>query len=149
MPAIPAAALVMVQATCALGVLVELLERPAAVRQLDQPVQGRVRWQVPAITLDVAAFPRYRALAEQPAFRSGVDAVMAGREVGAARGPVHPPGHALCAQGHVVVLAPGDRLPVLLRQGLQDGLGLLDISFAIFHPWSCSPCEVPRQPQLR
>src|SRR5215468_7632066 len=42
MQAIPAPALIVVQATLALGVLIELRNRPAAVGQLDQPLQRRV-----------------------------------------------------------------------------------------------------------
>src|ERR671926_150051 len=45
MQAIPAPALVVVQATLPLGVLVELLDGPAAMRQLDEPVQRRVGGQ--------------------------------------------------------------------------------------------------------
>jgi hypothetical protein len=35
----------MVQAAFALGVLIELLDGPAAVGHLDQAVEWRVRWQ--------------------------------------------------------------------------------------------------------
>src|SRR5215510_10126881 len=46
MQAIPAPALVVGQATFALGVLIELLNRPAAVGQLHQSAQRCVRRQV-------------------------------------------------------------------------------------------------------
>jgi hypothetical protein len=46
MQAIPSSALIVVQATLALGVFIELLNRPAAVGQLDQALQRGVRWQI-------------------------------------------------------------------------------------------------------
>ena len=64
MHAIPAPPLVVVQATLALGILVELLDGPAAMRQFDQPAQRRVRREVTVIPLEVAAFARHGALAE-------------------------------------------------------------------------------------
>src|SRR5882724_13150834 len=78
---------------------------------------------VAEVPLEVAAFARYGALAEQPALRSRADAVMAGRQLRAARGPVHAHGHELFAEDHVVVLAPGDVLPAVRWQGLEDSLG--------------------------
>ena len=42
---------------------------------------------------------------------------MAGGELRAPRGPVHPHGHELFAEDDVVVLAPGDRLPAVLPAG--------------------------------
>src|SRR5215510_10335414 len=45
MPAIPAPALVVVQATFALGILIELLNRPAAMRQCHQATQRGLRRQ--------------------------------------------------------------------------------------------------------
>src|SRR5262249_46305633 len=122
MQAIPAPALVMVQATFALGVLIELLDGPAAVGHLDQALQRGVHRQGTEVPLPVTTVAGHRALAEQPAFRPRGDAVMAGGELGAARGPVHPYGHKLFAQDPVVVLAPGDGLPAVLRQGFEDGL---------------------------
>src|SRR5262249_5200084 len=112
MQPIPAPTLIMIQATLALGVLVELLDGPAAVRQFDEPVQRRVCGQVAVVPLDVAMVAWHRALAEQPAFRPGTDAGMAGGELRAARGPVHPHGDELFAEDHVLVLPPGDGLPV-------------------------------------
>ena len=32
---------------------------------------------------------------------------------------------------------------------IEEIQSMLVISFAIFHPWRCSPYEVPRHPQLR
>ena len=123
MQAVPAPALVVIQSTLALGVLVELLDGPAAVRQLDQPVQRRVRRQVAQVPLEIPAFAWHGALAEQPALWSRADAGVAGGELGSAGGPVHPHGHELFAEDHIVVLAPGDGLPAVLRQGGEDGLG--------------------------
>ena len=123
--AIPAPALVVVQATLALGVFVELLEGPATMGQFDQSVQWRVGWQSAVIPLDVAMVARPRALAEQPAFRAWEDAGMAGGEWGATDSPVHAHGHELFAQRSVVMLTPRDRLPAVLRQGLEDGLRLI------------------------
>ena len=108
MPPIPAPPLVMVQAAFALGILVELLHRPAAMRQLDQSLQRRVRREVTVIPLHLAANARHRAFAEQPALRPSTDTMRAGRELRATRGPVCPHGYELFAQGHVVPLAPGD-----------------------------------------
>jgi len=65
----------------------------------------------------------HRALAEQPAFWGGVDTMMAGRQLCAARGPLHPHGRKLYAEDHVVMFTPRDRLPAGLRQGLEDSLG--------------------------
>ena len=93
MQAIPAPALVMVQATLALGILVAWLNRPAALRQLDQALQRRVRRQITVIPLDLAAFARQRTLAEQPPLRARADARMAGRKLHATRGPVCPHGY--------------------------------------------------------
>src|SRR5919201_6254342 len=70
MQPIPAPALVVIQATLALGVLVELLDGPAAVRQLDEPLQRRVRRQTAVIPLEVAMVAWHRALPEQPALRA-------------------------------------------------------------------------------
>src|SRR5215217_7144642 len=49
MQAIPAPALVMVQTAFAFGILIELRDGPAAVGQLDQPLQRRVRRQITVI----------------------------------------------------------------------------------------------------
>src|SRR5512134_3968043 len=116
MQAIPAPPLVVVQATLALGVFIELLDRPAAMRQLDQAVQRCLRRQVAEVPLEVTAFAWHRALAKQPALGPGPDPRMASGELHATCGPVRPYSHELFAQGPVVVLAPGDRLPALLRQ---------------------------------
>ena len=124
MQAIPASALIMVQPAFALSVLVELLNGPAAMGQCDQPVQRGVHREIAVIPLDVAVVARHRPLAEQPALRAGVDAMMRGRQLRPARGPVHSDGHKLFAQYGALVLTPGDRLPVGLWQGLEDGLGL-------------------------
>src|SRR5262249_28860424 len=124
MQAIPASALIVVQPTLALRVFIELLDRPAAVGQLDQPTQWDVRRQITVIPLEVAAFARHGALAEQPALRPCADAVMAGGELRATGGPVHPHGHELFTENHVGVLTPGDGLPALSRQSFDDGLSL-------------------------
>ena len=126
MQPIPAPPLVVVQAALAFGILIKLLDGPAAVGQLDQPLQRRVRGQVTVIPLDLAAFARPRPLAEQPPFRPRGDALMAGGELRATRGPMHPHGHELFAEDHVGVLAPGDGLPAVLRQGIKHGLGRIE-----------------------
>ena len=126
MQPIPAPTLIVVQPVLALGILVELLNGPAAVRQLDEPLQRRVCGQIAVIPLHIAMCAWHWTLTEQSAFQPGRDAGMAGGELSAARGPVHPHGHKLFPQGHVVVLAPGDRPPALRRQVLQDGLGLVE-----------------------
>src|SRR6516162_3941077 len=123
MQAIPAPALIVVQATFALGVCIELLDGPAAVGQLDEALQRGVCGQVTAIPLDLTAVTRHRTLAEEPALRSGGDPMMAGGELRAARGPVHPHGRTLFAEDNVARLAPRDGLPAVLRQGCEDGLG--------------------------
>src|SRR5262249_48588206 len=69
MQAIPTPPLVMVQATFAFGVLVELLDGPTAVRQFDQAVQRRVRGQIAEVLLEVAVLAREATLTEQPALR--------------------------------------------------------------------------------
>src|SRR6516165_2674113 len=69
---------------------------------------------------------RHRAFAEQPALRPSTDTMMAGRELGASRRPVGPHGHELFAQDSTVTLAPGDRLPAVLREGLEHGLGRIE-----------------------
>src|SRR5262245_56141218 len=76
--AIPASALRVVQPTLALRVFIELLDGPAAVGQLDQPTQRGVRRQITEVPLEVAAFARHRAIAEQPALRRYVDTVKDG-----------------------------------------------------------------------
>jgi hypothetical protein len=43
--------------------------------------------------------------------------VMRGRELGTPSRPVHPHRRELFAQDAVLMLAPGDRLPAILRQG--------------------------------
>src|SRR5215813_13343094 len=125
MQAIPASALIVVQPTLALRVFIELLDGPAAVGQLDQPTQRGVRRQITEVPLEVAAFARHRALAEQPALRPCADTVMAGGELCATGGPVHSHGHELFTEDHVGMLTPGDGLPALSRQGLEDSLGLI------------------------
>src|SRR5215475_9567052 len=69
MQPIPAPPLVMIQAAFALGVLIKLLNGPAAVGQLDQALQGGIRWQVAEVPLAVTTFARYGTLAKQPALR--------------------------------------------------------------------------------
>src|SRR5205085_1386386 len=76
------------------------------------------------IPLDLAAVAWHRACAEQPALRPSTDTMMASGELRAPRGPVGPYGYELCAQGHVVTLAPGARLPAVLWEGIEHGLGL-------------------------
>ena len=81
MQAIPAAALVMVQATLAFGIFVELLNRPAAMRHLHQALQRRVRWEVTVIPLHLTALARQGTLAEQPTLWPGGDPMMAGGQL--------------------------------------------------------------------
>ena len=126
MQAIPAPALVVVQAAFALRVFIELLDGPAAVGQLDEAMQWGVCWQVTVIPFDLATVPRYRALAEKPALRAGGDTMMARRQLRAARGPVHPHRHTLFAEDDVAVLGPRDGLPAVLRQGIEHGLGRIE-----------------------
>jgi hypothetical protein len=125
MQPIPAPALVMVQAACALGVLIELLDGPAAMGQFHQPLPRRVRWQVTEVPLDFTTVARHGTLAKQPPLRSRADAVITGGKLCAPRGPMHPYSCALFAEDHVVMLAPGDGLPAVLRQGLEDSLGFI------------------------
>src|SRR5262249_31309820 len=106
MQAIPAPPLVVVQATRGPGILIELLDGPAAVGHLDQALQRGVRRQVAEVPLDLAAFARYRAFTEQPALRPRPDTMMAGRELRATCSPVCPYGDELFAQGRVVPLRP-------------------------------------------
>src|SRR5262245_19242499 len=98
MQAVPASALLVVQATLALRVFIELRDGPAAMSQLDQPPQRGVRRQGAKVPLEVTAFAGPRALAEQPPLRTRVDTVMTGGEVRASGGPVHPHGRTLFAQ---------------------------------------------------
>src|SRR4029453_14837398 len=121
--AIPASALVVGQAALAFGVLVELLDGPATVRQFDQPLQRRIRRQVAEIPLHFTAFARHRALAEQPALRPGHHARMAGGELRPTRRPVHAYGSKVFAEDGALVFTPRDGLPVVGWQGLQHGLG--------------------------
>src|SRR5499427_10018949 len=116
MQTIPASALIMVQAALPFGILIKLLNGPAAMRQLNQSLQGRICRQGAEGPFDLAALARHRAFAKQPPFRAGGNPVMAGREPRAPCRPVDPHGHELFAQDDVVILAPGDRLPALLRQ---------------------------------
>jgi hypothetical protein len=123
MQPIPAPALIMIQATLALRIFIELLDGPAAVGHLDQALQRGVRRQGTQVPLVLTAVARHRALAQQPPLRSRADAVMTGGEWRATGGPVHPYRRELFAEDVVVVLAPGDRLPAVLWQGREDGLG--------------------------
>jgi hypothetical protein len=106
MQPIPAPALGVVQATLALGVLVELLDGPAAVRQFHQPVQRRVHRQIAVMPLDIARFAWHRALAEQPALRAGADAMISGGELRSTRAPVHRHGDKLFAEHGARVREP-------------------------------------------
>jgi hypothetical protein len=54
MQPIPAPALIVVQPTLALRIFIELLNGPAAVGQLDQPLQRRIRGQVTVLTNGVS-----------------------------------------------------------------------------------------------
>ena len=123
-PAIPAPALVMVQAPRALGILVAWLKRPAAMRQLAPSWQRRVRREVPVLPLHRAACARPRTFAEPPALRPRTDTRLAGRARRATRGPVCPHGDALCAQDPGVTLAPGERVPAVRWEGSAHGRGL-------------------------
>ncbi len=64
MQPIPASALIVVQATFTLRVLIELLDGPAAVGHLDQPTQRGVRRQGAKVPLAGPAVAGHRALAE-------------------------------------------------------------------------------------
>src|SRR5215475_4091056 len=139
MQAIPTAALVMIQTTLALGVFIKLLDRPAAVGQRDEAMEWGVRWQVAEVPFEVAAFARQGALAEQPALRSRADAVMAGRQLRAARSPVHAHSHELFAQDYVTVLAPGDGQPTVRWQPIQHHLGLIEWGGARFLGLATAP----------
>src|SRR5438067_13020731 len=125
MQPIPTPALVVIQTTLALGILVELLDGPAAVRQFDQPWQWGIRGQGTEIPFDLTACAWHRPLAQQPALGSRADAVMAGGELRAARRPVPAHGDELFAQAPLVVLAPGDRLPTICGQGFEHGFGCI------------------------
>src|SRR5207237_5714704 len=87
----PTPALVVIQTTLALGILVELLDGPAAVRQFDQPWQWGIRGQGTEIPFDLTACAWHRPLAQQPALGSRAAAVMACVELRAARRPVTSP----------------------------------------------------------
>src|SRR5215813_14137901 len=115
MQAIPAAALIVVQATLALRVFIELLDRPAAMGQLDEARQRGVRRQVTDIPLHLAAGTRHWALTKEPALWPSIDAMMAGGELRATRGPVQPHSHKLFAEDDVVMFAPSNGLPAVLR----------------------------------
>jgi hypothetical protein len=52
--------------------------------------------------------------------------MMTGRELRPTHGPVHSDSHKLFAQNGALVLTPGDRLPVGLWQGLEDGFGRIE-----------------------
>ena len=98
MPPIPAPPLVVVQAALALGVFVALRDGPAAVRQLHQPGQRRVRWEIAVIPLDVAMVAGRRAFAQQPALWASVDALMRGRALALLLWPSAPaPPQTVCA----------------------------------------------------
>jgi hypothetical protein len=122
MPALPAPALVLGQAPLALGVCVALLHRPAAVGQLDPPMPPRVRRQGPAIPFDLPAVARDGTLAEPPALWPGRHPRMARGARRPARGPGPPSGQQLLPPAAARVLAPGARLPVLLRLRMPHGL---------------------------
>src|SRR4029453_354872 len=126
MQPIPAPPLVMVQAAFALGVLIELLDGPAAVGHPNEAGEWRFRRQGTEVPLEVAACAWHRALAEQPALWSRTDTVMTGGELRAPGGPVHAHRRELFAADHCVVFAPGDRLPTVLRQGREDRPGLIE-----------------------
>ena len=126
MQAIPAAALVMVQATLAFGIFVELLNRPAAMRHLHQALQRRVRWEVTVIPLHLTALARQGTLAEQPTLWPGGDPMMAGGQLCTPCGPMHPYGRKLFPEDGIRSSAPGDRLPALGGQGIEDGFGLIE-----------------------
>ena len=126
MQPIPTPTLVVIEATFAFGVLIALLDGPAAVGQLDQPLPRRVRRQVTVIPFDLAAGARQRPLAEPSPLRTDADTMMTGGELRAPCRPVSPHGHELFAQDHVVVLAPGDALPAVLWQGIEHSLGRVE-----------------------
>ena len=125
MPAIPAAALRVVQAPRARGGLGELLHGPAAVGPLDQSTPRGVRRQSPDVPLAGATGARHGALAEQPALRPCADAGMARGAWSATGGPVPPHRHDLCTAADGGVLTPGAGLPARRQQGLKDSRGLL------------------------
>src|SRR5438132_11479988 len=60
----PAPTLIMLQTTRALGILVELRHRPAAVGDLDQALPRRGRREGTVLPLHLAAHARHRACAE-------------------------------------------------------------------------------------
>src|SRR5215471_15083255 len=64
MQPIPAPALIVIQATRALRIFIELLDGPAAVGHLNQALQRGVRRQGAEVPLAVPAVAGHRALAE-------------------------------------------------------------------------------------
>lgn len=64
---------------------------------LAQLVPRRIRGQVTIIPLALATFTRQRTLADQPPCRPRGDPMMAGGELRATHGLVHPPGYELFA----------------------------------------------------
>jgi hypothetical protein len=121
MQPIPAPSLVLVEAAFPLGILVELLDRPATVGQLHQALQRRVSGQGAEVVLGLACVARKRALAEEPAFGSGADAAVRGTLTRAARGPVRPHRSHLLLAHALGAFPPPDGLPGVLRQCCQHG----------------------------
>ena len=108
--AVPAPALVVGQAALALGVLVELLDDPAAVRERDEPLERGIGREVAEVVLGVALLADGGALDQEPALGpsrdpgAGVARPAPGSAVEPQRGD--PP-----AQGSGCAGAPGDGPP--------------------------------------
>jgi hypothetical protein len=76
MEAVPAATLVVGQTALPFGVLVELLDHPPRVRELDQPFERRCVGQRGIEPLRIALVAGSRPLGQKPRLRAGADATV-------------------------------------------------------------------------
>ena len=125
MQPLPPTSLKLIQAAFPFGILIELFNRPAQMRQLDQARQGRLGRQGTEEPLGLAFLAWERAFAEQPSLWSrpttpGCFAVTctAGPGMDAQR-------HELLPQRALAAFAPLHRLPGLLRLGCGNHLGVV------------------------
>src|SRR5260370_3925692 len=123
MESIPAASLVVIQAAFLFGIFVKLLDDQASMgKQTQARERGRL-WQhtEPVFDLLFCVLLRlnrsglwvisHRAFGQEPAFRSGVDARVAGAVQRGAGGPVGAQSHGLDLHRAFGSLSPADGVP--------------------------------------
>ena len=108
----PQASLVVIEAELPFGILVEAFDHPTHVRDVDQIREGELVEADAEVDLFLTSMPLQGPFGEQPA----VD----GEERAARTSPEHTRPRDALDQRPLLTMPPGDRLPRLARQAIDD-----------------------------